>query len=181
VLVLLGGGFSFGNVLLAEWLGFLQLVALLGFVYRDRHVGIATLHLFGGFLVLATVVLALGRAPYSNLDYAIVPRYSFASVNLSCVLLLLGINSGELLTRAQSLAVLVLAGSLCVGSYLVYHPQLDTHLERRMQLYNKKQFPLYGQPRPLTDKVVTAAVKQGVYRPPPRPVLSHRQQSKQQD
>ena len=181
VLVLLGGGFSFGNVLLAEWLGFVQLIALLLFVYRDRHRGLSTLHLFGGFLVLASVVLALGRAPYSNLDYAIVPRYSFASVNLSCVLLLLGINSRELLTRAQALVVVLMAGGLCVGSYLVYHPLLDTHLERRMQLYNKKLFPLYGQPRPLTDKVIESAVKQGIYRPPPRPVLSHRQQSKHQD
>ncbi len=180
VLVLLGSGFSFGSVLWAEWLGFVQLCALLFFVYRDRHGAIATLHLFGGFLVLATVALALGRAPYSPLDYAIVPRYSFASINLSCVLVLLGINSRELLTRAQSLAVLILAGSLCVASYLVYHPLLDTRLEWRMQLYNRKLFPLYGQPRPLTDQVIKAAVEADIYRPPPRPLLSHRQQAKRQ-
>jgi hypothetical protein len=181
VLVLLGSGFSFGNTLLAEWLGFLHVLALLFCIYRDRDGGISTLHLFGGFLVLAAVVVALGRAPYSNLDYALAPRYSFASVNLSCVLVLLTINRIGVLSRAQSLAALLFSASLCVASYLVYHPILDTHLERRIELYNKQRFPIFGQPRHLTNQVIGEAVAEGVYRPPPRPLLSHRQKAEALD
>lgn len=180
-LVLLGSGFSFGNTLLAECLGFLQLIALFFCIYRDRDSGFSTLHLFGGFLVLAAAVVALGRAPYSNLDYALAPRYSFASVNLSCVLVLLAINRIGVLSRVQSLLALLLSASLCAASYLVYHPILDTHLERRIELYNKDRFPLFGQPGQLTKQVVREAVEEGVYRPPPRPVLSHRQEAQALD
>ena len=181
VLVLLGGGFSFGSTPVAWCLGFLQIIGLLFFIYRDRSGGITTLHLFGGFLVLAAAVLALGRAPYSYLDYALAPRYSFASVNLSVVLLLLAINRSGVLSPGRSLAALLLAGSLCVASYWVYHPILDTHLERRIELYNKDQFPLFGQPGHLTKQVIREAVAEGIYRPPPRPVLSHRQQARARD
>jgi len=176
VLVLLGGGFSFGNVVLAEWLGFIQLMALAFFIQRDRREGLCVLHFFAVFLLLAAMSLALGRAPYSGLDYAMAPRYSFASVNFAIVLLLLSLQGARSLLPAGYALLLLLSSGLCVASYLSYHELLDEHLEQRIKLYNKGQYPLFGQPRRTTNQVVKESIDRGLYQPPPRPLFSHRQQ-----
>jgi hypothetical protein len=83
------------------------------------------------------------------------------------VLVPLRLNSKSIKIPA-SLALL--AGLYCVTSYKVNTHELELHLEKRVQHYNRGQYWVWPYPVAETNAIVAEAVSLGIYEPPPRPL-----------
>jgi hypothetical protein len=172
LITMLGSGWSFGSVGAALLLGVAQILLLIVSIMAHWSQGLRPMHFYATFLVLAAAAVTLGRAPYSGLEYALAPRYSFASVNLGVCLVVLFLDPFfQLVGRIWP--ILVFAVTLNISSYLVYHPQLDAHLEFRIQQYNRGVFSMIGHSNADTRLIIDNAIVSKLYRPPPRPLVLH--------
>jgi hypothetical protein len=165
-LVLLGSGFAFGSVQLSLVIGCLFLFSLIFISFYGFKSELPVSLFFCWFIVLACMSIAMGRGSFSVLDYALMPRYSFASLNLFLALLVTTENywsfSG---LKIQSALLVVLVLFFC-GSYFSYFPELDKYLEKRKSQYVVGRFWVYGQPGKVTNALVKQSVQRGIYHPP---------------
>ncbi len=169
-LALLGSVPGFGS---SEWavlagLGLLFLCALRG--WRDLRAGrLAGLHFMVLFLLAMAAAVAVGRADYTPLDYALISRYSIISLNLLVCLLLLYLPRWR---QLQWPAVLV-ALLLCLANYAVYGPAFEKEMNRRVTNFNRGNYPVYFRETAEMNRFVQGAIERGVYTPPPRPQPKH--------
>jgi hypothetical protein len=170
-LAILGSAASFGSLPVALAQGVVIMTALAWLCWRDaisRQLG--PLHFYLLFVLVGVFSLALGRAPYSNLDYALVPRYSFGSLNVLLCLLVLSLNRASALKVSAQLVLVSVALAFCIASYRMYIPLLDAHLEHRIKHYNKGRYWVIGYPHKKTAGIVKSAVERELYFPPVRPL-----------
>lgn len=168
-LALLGSAVSFENLRVALGAGAMLLVALPWIAARALRQGQVVQAIFLVYLLLSVVVLVLGRAPYSTLQYALDPRYSVFSVGLlttAATIALAGTAPG---TLARS-ALYLLALAFCVASYRVFTPIADAALKERIAAYNGGNYWVFSYPMDKTNGIVEEAVRKGFYRPPSRPL-----------
>lgn len=169
-MVSLGSALGFSAVPLALASGALLLGLAACLLVSGIFKEFGPLHAYLLFLLGAALLVTLGRAPYSGLDYALAPRYSVASqhVLLTCLLLLLSQLRWPRGSMASS--VIVLATLLCAGKYWFYTPILDEHLAWRVAEFSKGKHRVIGYPLRETNAMVVKAVKTGKYLPPQIPV-----------
>ncbi|MEH6592216.1 MAG: hypothetical protein V7746_18275 [Halioglobus sp.] len=178
LLSLLGSAVSEKSVTMAAIAGAVMLGFLLLSTVRHFRHGDLRLELSCWFIVFSAIALALGRAPYSSLEYALVSRYSFPSVVLltfCCVLI-----ASRFFSDKPKLILLtaITAAVYCVSSYRIYSPPLQSKAEVRVQRFNRGNFRIFGTPIAKSNTIVAEAVAKGVYTPPdrpyPRPVIATR-------
>lgn len=173
VLVLLGSAPAFGSVAAATALGAAALLGLAALTPGELRRGRPVLVCFAWYLVLSVVALALGRAPYSQVDYALDARYGVFSMSLALVLALLAVQRLGRRRRQAALALLVLAPLYCAANYAVWSAPTDEALGRRVAVYNDGVYPVFGHPPAKTNAIVAEAIRRGIYSPPPRPLRVH--------
>lgn len=166
-LAMVGSGLSFGSLPAALVAG----VAIVSFICwimgrdaLDRR--LTHLHFFTLFMMAAAFIVALGRAPYSYLDYALTERYSFASLNIMLCLLVLVFNRGLPKFRAFGPIFVVMAIVFSIASYRFYTPLMDERMELRIKQYDKKMYWIFGFPFEQTSGIVNRAIALGIYHPP---------------
>ena len=169
-LALLGSALAFGSVNVAMIAGAGALLVLASLSTGIARPGRHSLCFFAWFLVLGTLAVALGRAPYSAVDYALSPRYSVASLNLFAALLFLQAQHNTLLRGIWRMPVAVVAAAFCLLCYNFYTPLLHGYLQARIARFNQGDFPVYGYPLPSTNAIVATAIAEGIYHPPSRPL-----------
>lgn len=173
VLVLLGSAPAFGSVAAATALGTVALLGLAALTPGELKQGRTVLVCFAWYLVLSVAALALGRAPYSQVDYALDARYGVFSVSLLVVLLLLAMQRLGLYRPRTSVALLAFALVYCAANYAVWSAPTDEALRRRVAVYNGGAYPVFGHAGAKTDAIVAEAIRRGIYSPPPRPLRAH--------
>lgn len=187
-----GSAVGMGNLLASQILGAIAWVASAMFIINGLRNKLGTLHLFLLFNLAVFGIITLGRVfaiemwVMVNLDtVALLPRYSFASLNLWVTLTLLCWNhyasasldstpnqlAGERNGQSARLPLLLLA--ICLGfnilSWRVFEPQLIAHHDRRVSDFNRYGLePGRGVP---FEASARAAAKEGIYVPPERPYV----------
>lgn len=174
-LVMMGSVVAFESLAISTVLGavFLGLLCLL--TLRDWSQGLNSLHWFAWFIVASLIVLMLGRALYFPVEFALKPRYSFASMNLLVCLFLLTLKHPSASKRWHLGTALVLATVVCVGSYTAYTPVYDDHNQRRIREFNADSYWMFGFPRKEANAIVRQAIDRGIYFPPAKPVKQSEQ------
>ena len=173
VLVLLGSAPAFGSLAVATGAGAALLLSLALLTPAQLRRERPALVLFAWYLVLSVAALALGRAPYSQVDYALDPRYGVFSMSLVVVLLLLLVQRFGLHRGRAPYALLALALLYCVAAYAAWTERTDEVLRRRVAAYNGGSYWVFGFPLQRTNAIVAEAVRRGIYSPPPRPLRAH--------
>lgn len=172
-LAIIGSGFSFDNLPVALGLGVVLVAFYLWVTGRDFLDGnLTSMHFFTAFMLGAVFVIALGRAPYSNLDYALVDRYSFASLNLLLCVVVLGLNRGLVLPVRLQPALLVIALTFNTASYRFYTPLMDENRDLRIEQYSRGMYWVFGHKFHDTASIVRRAIELDIYRPPELPSSS---------
>lgn len=167
---LLGSVISEQSVGLAAGCGALMLLVLAYSTFRNAKRDSVVLELLGWYIVLSTVAMTLGRAPYSTIEYALSSRYSFPSIVMLATTGLLVLLRARALTAPLLLIPVLLAGVYSFNSYQIYSQALQPHIEKRVKNYNHKRYWVFGRPLKETNAIVKEAVAFGVYVPPPRPL-----------
>jgi hypothetical protein len=169
LLALLGSASSDSNVLLASLAGVAMTIVLVVSSVRSHKSDDIRLELVCWFIVISAATLALGRAPYTNLEYALASRYAFPSVlMLTCWWVLV---ASRYLTRRPAIIFLAVAlsGIFCVNTYVAYTQPMEANLEKRVKRFNRGQYWIFGTPGKTSKAIVTNAEAEGVYNPPMRP------------
>jgi len=169
-LVMMGSVVAFESMLMSTILGTVFLILLCLFTLRDWSQGLNSLHWFAWFIVASAVVLMLGRALYFLPEYALKPRYSFASMNLVVCLFLLALRPLNNHKHWHLGIALVLATVVCVANYITYTPVYDDHTQRRIRAFNADSYWMFGYPRKEANAIVQQAIDRGVYLPPAKPL-----------
>ena len=166
-LVLLGCAVSEQHVIAAALAGALLLSLLIGSSCRHYRQPDLRLELCAWFIVLSVAAMVLGRAPYSELEYALSSRYSFPSV------LLLATTWVMVASRWRDprllLAALLLSVIYCASSWHIYREALQPHMELRVKRFNQGTYWQFGTPNRESNAVVAKAQALNIWRPPPRP------------
>ncbi|MEH6582662.1 MAG: hypothetical protein V7754_12055 [Halioglobus sp.] len=137
--------------------------------YRDDNI---QLELFAWYIVLSTLAMMLGRAPYSTLEYALSSRYSFPSILMVATMtVMLLYRSGLRLSKWQAIPALC-ACLYCLWSYQTYSVALQPHVDKRVKNFNKKNYWVYGHPTKEMNAIANRAIALDVYYPPARPYSS---------
>ena len=167
----IGSAFSFGSVFAAILEGAAVLSILAIITLRDiKNQTLSWVHFYALFALLSMLAIAFGRAAVSELNFALSPRYSFASTNLLIATVLLLIDQGVFKHYTKQGVLVVGAIAACIASYVVYQPQLEQHLQRRIASYNHGIYSIYYFPGKQTEAIVETAIKTGLYQPPVKPV-----------
>ncbi len=170
-LVLLGNAAGENSVLLAACTGsVLLLVVGYSSVYSITRKDIS-LQLFACFIVLSVFAMALGRAPFTDLNYALSSRYGFPSVLLlaTTIALLcssLSVNS-KILKRMS--VITLLAAVYWVSSFQIYPAKAQVMQAMTVGNFNWGKYWAYGSPYSETGPIVEKATALGIYKPPARP------------
>ena len=167
--VLLGNAVTEESVTVAATAGGLMFLLLCYSTFRNRRAGNILPELFGWYIVFSVIAMTLGRAPYSDIEYALSSRYSFPSVLMlanSCIVVFYRLDRRYL---KLFLLPIFLASVYCVSSYTVYAEKLQSAVEKRVQNYNRKNYWVFGKTRKETNPIVRRAVSQKIYVPPSRP------------
>ena len=170
-LVLLGSALGFGSVYVASAAGGALLVLLLLLAPSALREERDVLPVFGAFLVISVIAVALGRAPYSGLDYALDPRYGVFSMALLATVVLLLVERFDLHRGLGAWTLLLLASAYCVSIHAFSVALADAALQHRVATYNAGRFPLYGRAQARAAGIVEESVRRGIYTPPARPLL----------
>jgi hypothetical protein len=167
-LVLVGSALAFGSVPVAISVGLLALLLLAVFMLRDWRSGYGPLHFMAIFLLAMAAAVVIGRADYTELKYALHPRYSVVSINILIVLLLLSLQY-----RRVAGLLMPAALAFCIACYVYYGPRYENFMNRRVATFNKGDYPMVFAPTAEMNAIVAEAEAQGLYLPPPRPQRSH--------
>jgi hypothetical protein len=172
LLVLLGSGFAFGSVQVSLAIGSLFLFFLIFISCYGFRSQLPVSCFFCWLIVLSCISVAMGRGPISTLEYALMPRYSFASLNLFLAILVTAENYWSFNNlKLQGVLLVVLVIFFC-GSYYNYLPDLNQHLEKRKRQYEVGRFWVYGRPGKVTNDLVKQSIERGIYHPPSRAEMS---------
>jgi len=168
-LALLGSGVSESSVFTATAAGVVALSSVVLISARSFTESDVRLELCCWYIVATVLAMVMGRAYFTEVQYALTSRYSFPSVLMMCTLWVLfayklKLHQPYILGFAALLACLY-----TVNSYSVYSPLLQPHMEARVNWYNKEIYPLWGSPKGEPRMIVNEAILQGIYRPPARP------------
>lgn len=169
--VLLGSGFAFGSVAAAIVIGIAVLALLLYFSFSDLPGELTAVHFYAWFLVCTLVAVLLGRAYFTTLEYALMPRYSFASLNLMLCLLVIALNRNPGFNRASELTTAIFALCFCAANYWYYLPLTQTFTKARIETFNRGNYPAYFHSQEETNALVQMVVDKGIYKPPLRPLI----------
>jgi hypothetical protein len=170
----LGSAVSETSVLFASFTGATMLALLLWFTTRRRRSDDLRLEFICWFIVLSIGTMTLGRAPYTNLEYALSSRYSFPSVILLTSFWVL-IGNRWVIGRSQWLLIATLiAGTYCMTSYQVYSPSLQPLIEKRVKRFNHYNYWIFGSPTKKTNAIVAEAVEQTRSAPGPAKIVDAR-------
>lgn len=169
-LLLLGSFIGEGSKLFAATLGGLSL-AVLAWVsvnsYRETDI---RLELCWWYVVLTIAAVAVGRADFLKLEYALNSRYSILSIlMLATAWTLLAVK-----LNIRSIRILLLV-SLAVGlfsfdSYVRYAGIFESHINGRIKFYNRQVYPALGYTVQESGATVKEAISLGIYKNPPRPL-----------
>ena len=166
-LVLLGSAVSEQHVIVAALAGALLLSLLIWFSCRYFRQQDLRLEFCAWFIVLSVAAMVLGRAPYSELEYALHTRYSFPSVLLLAATWVMMASRGW--GARLLLPALLLSAIYCVSSWHIYREALQPHVELRVNLFNQGIYWQFGTPNRESNAVVAKAVALNIWQPPPRP------------
>lgn len=169
-LVLLGSAVSYGSTGLAAVTGLMLCVAFAAVLYRDYPVGLHGGHFYILLLFAFAAAIALGRSDYVHVDYALTARYSFASVHLLACLALVWLSGTYAVSGRKIAAVVLAALFLCVSTYSYYGPHYESLMNTRVQSFNKNRYRVPFREEAVMRDWVEAAVKDGLYQPPTRPL-----------
>lgn len=170
-LLMMGSVTAYESVLSGTALGTVYLLLLALITLRDWKGGLTTIHWFAWFIVASIAVTTLGRVFTVTLDYALSPRYSFASMNLVVCLFILVLRQKEAQNGRALLAAVLMAATINVTNYRTYTPVYDAYMERRVLRFNRDHHWIYGYPIDQTKAIVKRAVERGIYRPPEKPLV----------
>jgi hypothetical protein len=176
-LALVGSGLSYGNVVVAQLVGFAILIGVLLMSYSGIRSGLASIHYFVWYVVLTIALITVGRAPVGQLDIfgdpmlldlALTARYGYPSMVLTACLVTSWIRTQP--NRKLVIALVGVLGVMCAGNYSVYTKALDKQREARIDWYNDHGVvPWHGEEAEVLQMVEAAEVK-GIYRLPVRPI-----------
>lgn len=168
-LVILGCAFIDSSALWAGVVGLALLVALSYLSVRLLRQDDLRLALCGWFVVANAAAVSVGRAMLLTPDYILHERYSFFSVLLLCILLLLvQARSSSFRAPAAYLAVL-LAGVYWAWTYRHFEgATLDIQAARYAE-FNRGQYWVVGKPLEESTAIVEEAIASGIYTAPCRP------------
>jgi hypothetical protein len=166
-LAIVGSALSFGSMPAALAIGVLLTSGFIVLLIRDsQQKNLGPMHFFAAFLFASALVVALGRAPYSSLDYSLSDRYSFTSLNILLAMLVLVCNRGLLAWRGAAVTLLTAGLVLSAASYSYYTPQADEQVEKRLRQFEKARYRAFGYPHIETRAIVQSAIDHGLYHPP---------------
>ncbi len=166
-LAIVGSGFGFDHLPISLAIGVAVTSFIIWVTGRDLLDGrLTALHFFTAFMLAAVLVIAMGRAPYSNLDYALVDRYSFASLNILLCALVLWLNRGVEVSVTRQAVLLGLAMTFSLASYRHYTPLMDENRALRTEQFERGMYWVFGHPFHDTASIVRRAIELGIYRPP---------------
>lgn len=166
---LLGSVASEKNVALATASGCAIFVALLVITVKSFRTGDTRLELCCWYIALSVAAMVLGRAHFTDVEYALTSRYSFPSVLLLCAMWVLIAVRLELRSPVLLAAIVLVAGVYAVTSYRMYSGLLQPYLDLRVKSFNNGNYPAWTRQTKDSNKIVADAVSLGLYTPPPRP------------
>lgn len=169
-LTMAGSVVGFESVFMSSLMGVVLITLLALLTLEDWPRGLGPLHWYAWFTLASAAVLSLGRAMYVDIDYALAPRYSFASMNFIVCLFLLVIQRPRCHQPAQLIGAVALAAIVCWSNYHTYTPIYDDYKERRLKRYNADRHWIFGYPMKQTNAIVQEAVDRGYYHPPAKPL-----------
>ncbi|MEH6569397.1 MAG: hypothetical protein V7709_09990 [Halioglobus sp.] len=166
---LLGSAVSESSVVAAVISGAVMVLVLAGSTVYHFRVDNLQLELFGWFICLSVFAMVLGRAPYSDIEYALSSRYSFPSILLlSNTFLIVAYRADRRFLKLVP-AVVLLALIYCFTSYRLYSVALQPYMEKRVDNFNRKNYWVFGKPKKETNPIVQESISMAVYAPPARP------------
>ena len=168
-LTLLGNAVSESNVAIAATAGSVLLLGLTYSSLRNIAREDITLELFGWFIVLCVFAMVLGRAPYSELEYALSSRYSFPSILLLATVVILATSRIKARHKWFYSIPIIIATLYCLTSYQLYSKALQPEMEKRVQNFNRKNYWIFGKPKKESNPIVQEAIMLKIYSPPKRP------------
>lgn len=169
-LTLTGNAFSETSVALAATAGAAMWSGLLVATLQSRTAARRWPMLCCWYVVLTILAMTLGRAPYSTVEYALSSRYSFPSVLLLATLWVVIAVQAPIRNIGALAAAGLLAAAYWAGSWHLYAAPLQTHLERRVDNYNREKYWSWPRPMKETNAIVAQAIARGIYSPPERPL-----------
>lgn len=168
-LALLGSAMSDSSVIAAAMSGAGMLLVLLLVSIRRMSQEDLRLELMCWYVVFSVLVVTLGRAPYTNLEYALASRYAFPSVLMLASLWTLAATR-FVYKRPMMLGLgVILALAYCITSYMHFAEPLQKYTEKRVQRFNRGHYWIFGTPAQVSNGIVADAIEAGVYEPPARP------------
>ncbi|MGI9285521.1 MAG: hypothetical protein ACR2P1_09035 [Pseudomonadales bacterium] len=166
---MLGSAVSFEVLYIAQFVGVLLLIILLWQTIAHYRKGYSKVEYTCWFIVVSAATVALGRTPYSEIQYSQTSRYSFASILLVvCVWLM--ITNRYRIARSHLLIATAASATVCGASYWFYTPKFDVLMEERVAEFNRGNYHVFGQKPAHTNALVADAISKGIYTPPPRPL-----------
>lgn len=168
--VLLGSSISGSSIAVATVTGCVLMLALVFSSIKSIQSEDIRLELCCWYIVLSVAAVVLGRAYFTEVQYALNSRYSFPSVlMLSAVWLLVAINL-NLRRPAFLLSITLLAGVYSVNSYMMYSEALQPYVDLKVKRHNRSKHPAWTKPKGEASQIVAESVLLGIYKPPPRPM-----------
>jgi hypothetical protein len=167
---LLGAAATGSSALIAALFGICLLALICLSSYRQRQEFDTLFEWYGWYIALSVAAMALGRAPYSTIEYALSSRYSFPSLLMVSTCWVLVATRFQL-HQPRPLAIVTLTALVyCFSSYSLYSKELQPYVEKRVKRFNHQSYWIFGRKISDTNSIVDAAVAKGIYNPPSRPL-----------
>lgn len=168
-LVILGCAFIDASTLWAGVAGLVFLAALTYLTLRLLQLHDLRLALCGWFVVANAAAVSLGRARLLPPDYILHERYSFFSVLLLCILVLMVQANWKSIRAPVAYLALLLAGVYWAWTYRHFEGPLQDIQVARYTEFNRGQYWIVGEPLVESNAIVEQAIAAGIYRAPCRP------------
>lgn len=168
-LTLLGNVFSESSVHIAAAGGGLMLLAVIGSSWSHYREADIRVELCCWLLILSAAAMMLGRAPYSELEYALSSRYSFPSTLLLASVWIMLVNRLPVVRWRWFAGAGAVAAVFWASSWWLYAAALQPHTDKRIERFDRGEYWVWGHPMKETNAIVAEAIARGLYRPPQRP------------
>lgn len=169
LLTLLGSATTESSVALSAATGATLIVTLVALSVRDYHTGDIRLHLCCWLVVFAAAAIVMGRG-FTNVDYALSARYAFPSVLMLASTWVLVAVRCRLRSTLLLVVVSLAAATYCAASWLNHSRALQPYMEKRVDNFNKGNYPAWPHSMLESNGVVARAIELNIYVPPGRPI-----------